>query len=489
MRLRKRMFGCVAMCLVLAMLLNGCSFHVGNTPKTEKYEDIFIDRMAEVKNQGKYVTKMVTYNYTLPGYGEMQIHVDTSEGHTFEMVEGTSGFQVKDADGNVALTGVITDKDQYKMFTAYANDDYVINGRPFYGLVNEYGSLDLYSYVADCGIDGGLILEATDEKLFRLVAFRGTPIEGALDQASYKGNIEDYEDVTEDEENLDFEKLFDEDTVGFANGYVFDLTEQKIEYHEGYYFKIEGSESVLETSITDEYSAAEAADIMVESLKADSGETPIMDVHSEGIYITGLYDDAFILCFLADGEDVTYILSLRTVDVDNGINIVNSIISDFLRGDATDASVRTEYGQPVEELEDDLLDDLADADSTSDDEYKPHTDKYYKIPSGYTCIYSCDYFDSFAGDEYEYTFNFDADEDLLAFAQGKGTKYLDYELKKVSEIDSSYGKIIICMHGNDGYYRYHALNEDGTVAIDFNSAYSDEIDKKTCEKLIKDVLK
>lgn len=492
--MRKRFAIVATIGMVIAVLLTGCSFSAGSSAKSEDYKDIFTDRYEEASKDNKYKGTMVAYNYSLPGYGEMQIYVDTTEGHKFELVENSSAFQVKDKDGNLAVTGMIMDKDQYAQYSAYANDNYVINGRQFYGLVNEYGSLDLYSYAADCGVDGGLVLEATEESLFRLVAFRGTPIEGALDQAAYKGVAEG----TETTEVIDVESLLGPTTMGFANGYVFDLTKCTIEDHQGFNFKIEGSESVVEAAITDEYTAFEAIDTMATNIKEESGEAPLIDTHKEGVYLTGFYNDAFILCFAAEGDGVTYIMSMRTVDADNCIDIFNGIISDFLRGGATEYSVRTEYGEEVGE-DDAVSDDLADIDeavdnilnedSSSDVEYEPHTDKYYKIPSGYTCIYSCDYFDTLAGDEYEYTFNFDADEELLSFAKGKGDKYLDYDLEKISEIDSSYGKIIICMHGNDGYYRYHAISEDGTVAIDFNSAYSEKIDKKTCEKLVKDVVK
>ena len=484
--MKKRIAIIVALSMALAMLLSGCSFNVGSSGGKEDYKDIFIDRYEEANQDNKYKGSMITYNYSLPGYGEMMIYVDTTEGHKFELVENSSAFQVKDSEGNIAVSGLIMDKEQYAEYSAYANDNYVINGRPFYGLVNEYGSLDLYSYAADCGVDGGLVLEATDEKLFRLVAFRGTPIEGALDQASYKGTIDD-----EIPEEIDVESLFGPTTIGFADGLVFDLSKSTIEDHQGFSFKIEGSESVVETGITDEYTPFEAIDTMATNIKEESGEAPVIDTHKEGVYLTGLYNDAFILCFAAQGEDVTYIMTMRTVDVDNSIDIFNGIISDFLKAGATEYSVRTEYGVEVSDDDDELAEADEDVDITDDEdiEYEPHTDKYYKIPAGYTCIYSCDYFDTIAGDEYEYTFNFDADEDLLAFAQGKGTKYLDYDLEKISEINSSYGKVIICMHGDDEYYRYHALTEDGTVAIDFNSAFSDEIDKKTCEKLIKDVLK
>ena len=494
MKLRRGIAGCILVSLTVLACLYGCGI---GTPAEKKlsYDDVFIDRHQEDKQDGAWKGSMIEYKYSLPGYGEMSIYVDTTEGHTFELIEGTSAFQVKDKDGNLAVTGLVMDKDQYKSITAYANDNYTINGRKFCGLINEYNSIDIYSYMADCGIDGGMCIEATDESLFKLVAFRGTPIEGALDQDAYKGKIEDVDTTVSTQEvepdidvTVDVQSLFDEDTMGFADGYVFNLSEVKIEEHNGYYFKIKDSESVIETAITSDYTAADAAQTMADSLKAASGETPVVDIHDEGVYITGLYENAFMLCFLADGVDTTYIMSMRTADADNSIKIFNSVISDFLAGGATDYSVRTEYGKPVDGGEDEKpVDDPVGEPLSA----TPKEGTYFNAPKGYECTYACEFFDTYSNDKYEYQFNYLEDEDLVAFAKGKNDEYLGQKINKVAEVkSSSNGKVIIGERTNgEGYYRYHAVSEDGVINIEFNSYYSEQLDKTTCEKLIKDVLK
>lgn len=295
--------------------------------------------------------------------------------------------------------------------------------------------------------------------------------------------------VTEEKtapDTVDVQSLLDEDTMGFADGYVFDLSEVKIEEHQDFYFKISGSESVIETATTNDFTASEAAQTMADNLKASSGETPVMDYHDEGVYITGLYNDEIMLCFLADGPETTYIMSMRTVDTENSIKIFNSVISDFLAGGATDSSLRTEYGQAVDGDSNPVETDNAEPEAIA----TPKEGTYYNAPKGYECTYTCDFFENYCNDEYEYQFNLSTDDDLLDFAKGKADIYLDQKITKITEVDSSYGKVVIGERTNgDGYYRYHAVSADGTVNIEFNSYYSEQIDKSTCEKLVKDVLK
>ncbi len=309
-------------------------------------------------------------------------------------------------------------------------------------------------------------------------------------------DVADTKEITES--TVDVQSLLDEDTMGFDNGYVFDLSEVRIEEHEGFYFKIEGSESVIETVVTKDFTASEAAQTMADNLKASSGETPVLDYHDEGVYITGIYNDEFMLCFLADGEDGTYIMSMRTVDADNSIKIFNSVISDFLAGGATDSSLRTEYGQAVDGNSQPVTDNATtenekksgDGDTEPAVDATPRQGTYYNAPKGYECTYSCEFFENYGNDEYEFQFNFLCDDELIEFANGKNDTYLDYKITKIGEVNSSSGKVIIGERTNgEEYYRYHAVSTDGTVNIEFNSYYSEKLDKSTCEKLVKSVLK
>lgn len=304
-----------------------------------------------------------------------------------------------------------------------------------------------------------------------------TETAGDIDEITEEPPVE--EDVVS--QPVDVEALLDEDTMGFSDGYVFDLSEVKIEEHQGFYFKIDGSESVIETVVTSDMDASTAAQTMADNLKATSGEAPVVDYHSEGIYITGLYEKQIMLCFLADGANGTYIMSMRTVDTENSIDIFNSVISDFLAGGATDASVRTEYGQPVES---------GNVEGTENEELTPNEGTYYNIPEGYKCTYTCEFFDIFENDDYEYQFNFTEDDDLTAFANGKSDTYIDQKITKIAEVNSANGKVVIGERVDDsGYYRYHAVNADGTVNIYLTTNFGEQIDKSTCEKLFKDVLK
>lgn len=70
----------------------------------------------------------------------------------------------------------------------------------------------IYTYLADCGIDCGMLLETgEDETGFSLGAFRGTPIDGASsDLYTYKGTAASTEEV--------MEEVAPEDTVASEDG-------------------------------------------------------------------------------------------------------------------------------------------------------------------------------------------------------------------------------------------------------------------------------
>ena len=172
--MKKRFAIIAALSMALTMLLSGCSFNVGSSGGKEDYKDIFIDRYEEANQDNKYKGSMVTYNYSLPGYGEMMIYVDTTEGHSFEVVQEAAGFKIKDKDGNDVLYGICLDKDMYAERTANCNETKTINGRDFIYVKNADGSEDCYTDVSDCGLNCGLALEIHDGNFdnFRLVAFR-----------------------------------------------------------------------------------------------------------------------------------------------------------------------------------------------------------------------------------------------------------------------------------------------------------------------------
>lgn len=191
----------VVLSVVMMIGMTGCGFSVGNVRKTENYKNLFPDKAATLGKS--YKTSNIGYRYTLGDDGaEMMIHVDTSEGHTFEVTNNPAGFKVKDQDGKEALYGIFMERNQYEQYSAFCDEVKTINGRDFLYVKNGDGSEDCYSYMADCGLDYGLVLEVHDGKTenFGLVAFRGNALEGAKsDVRYYQGDRADASTHAEDE--------------------------------------------------------------------------------------------------------------------------------------------------------------------------------------------------------------------------------------------------------------------------------------------------
>ena len=195
--------------LVLCLGLTACGFSVGNAGGKDDYKDLFPDRAETLGNA--YKTSNVGYDYSLGEYGKMKLYVDTSEGHSFELDQTYGGFVIKDKDGNEVLHTYPLQKDEYANMTAITDEIKTINGRQFfYSVDNLYRHA--YTYLADCGIDCGMLLETgEDETGFSLVAFRGTPIDGASsDPYTYKGTAASTEEV--------MEEVAPEDTVASEDG-------------------------------------------------------------------------------------------------------------------------------------------------------------------------------------------------------------------------------------------------------------------------------
>lgn len=279
------------------------------------------------------------------------------------------------------------------------------------------------------------------------------------------------EDIWNDEEFFeemeeDITEAEDATTVTFENGKSFQLTEVTIERYVENGYKLEGTESILEVGVFTDYPASELAGDMSELMKENSGEVPLMDYHDEGIYITGIMEDMFMLSFIReDDEGQTYILALYTVDTDNALDITNGIVSDFLASGIAGYAARTEYGEAITELNTDEL--------------------YYTIPDGYSCTYTCEYFSYFDNGEYQATLYEDQDEELERFFDGETDTYFEtYQLEEIGTLDSSYGTIHIVEGESDGVYQYFAASEDGTVTMSFTSNYADAMTLQECRQLI-----
>lgn len=190
----KKKIACTALALISAVAVTGCSFSFGNTSEVNKrHEELFPDK-AESSDQK---TSYIAYEFSLEGMGSMKVYVDTSEGHKFELDKENSGFIIKDKDGAEALHAYCMVEETYKSGTAGIENVKNINGRDFfYDKVEDYHSL--FSYMADCGLDCGMILQSNDSSTFGLVSFDGTPIEGASDDIYfYQGTLStDSEPIT-----------------------------------------------------------------------------------------------------------------------------------------------------------------------------------------------------------------------------------------------------------------------------------------------------
>lgn len=175
---------------VMLFNLTACGFSIGNTSSgSDDYDSLFPDTAAARGTTSK--TSQVGYDFSLGDYGSMKVYVDTSFGHSFELLTSDpAGFIIKDSSGNDAVYAVCLDKDAYADFTSVCDEVKTINGRDYLYRKNGDGSEDICSYMADCGLDVGLVLEIHDgnQKNFGLVAFRGTPIDGASsDVYAYQG--------------------------------------------------------------------------------------------------------------------------------------------------------------------------------------------------------------------------------------------------------------------------------------------------------------
>lgn len=189
--------------ILFCMATTGCGFRVGNVSGggSDGYEDVFPDRVAELGKSYKGST--LAYSFKLGDYGSMNVYVDTSEGHSFELDAENGGFAIQDKSGKEVLHAYGLDPEMYKAITAQLSEVRTINNRDFFFSVDS-DVFHTYSYFADCGLDCGMIFETEEgEDVFRLIAFRGTPIEGASsDLFAYQGVVSEVNE-TNDSQNTE----------------------------------------------------------------------------------------------------------------------------------------------------------------------------------------------------------------------------------------------------------------------------------------------
>lgn len=208
--MRKTIKSLIVLMILLVTLLcvTGCEIKIGGKDddskgKKESYKDLFPDAAAEKGSFAK--SSNLCYKFTLGSYGEMLVYVDTSEGHKFELQNENGGFNILDKDGEIVLYVACIEKAGYQVYVADINDVKTINNRDFFYRENADGSTDVFSYMADCGLDCGMVMETKgDSDAFRLVAFRGNPIEGASsDIYAYKESSDGNDPVDTTTEDTD----------------------------------------------------------------------------------------------------------------------------------------------------------------------------------------------------------------------------------------------------------------------------------------------
>lgn len=357
----------LAILLTAAMITaSGCNFKIGGDGGEKlTYNNLFTDAAAD---KGLvYTHSMVTYDYKLDnGYGAMKISVDTSDGHTFKMVEGQAAFDILDKDGKTVVHAVMTEPERYTAFTAEMSEEKTINGRKFFSIEDNAGQKCVASYMADCGINLGMLMFAEDYTSFRLVAFTGTPAEGSsADQYFYKG--------TKPAETT-------------------------------------AAETLEETAAT------------TEPAPETEGDAPIVTME-----------------YIPEPDDTEI-----TTD-DNSFSY----------------SV-------------DMIDGL---------------DRYYTVPDGAECTYSCEYFESFVFGEEQYTamLFFERDYTIDQFMNGGTDDYLGlYKLSKKTELTTRFGKTAVVEAVGENATEYYVWCADSDiVSINFRNTYGDPLTEEQCIDIVK----
>ena len=178
------------MSVVLLFLLAGCSVSVGQKNDPMLSKDFYEIFDKEKPKNGAYVNSKLIYNFTTQSYGKMYVAVDTTNGHSFHLDESGDFFTIEDKAGNVVIKANFYLKENYKKDSAKLTNIETINFRDYF--VGDYnGGYYAMSYMADCGLDLGIFLQAKDKEDFHLVAFGGTPLEGSSsDIHFYQGDSE-----------------------------------------------------------------------------------------------------------------------------------------------------------------------------------------------------------------------------------------------------------------------------------------------------------
>lgn len=171
--------------VVLTLSLAGCGFSIGTSSKSDDYSDVFKDPITSGK-----IHTMKSYQFTVGDYGSTTVYVDTTDGASFELVETPAGFKINSKSGDCILDASCVEKDYFKDYTMSCGEStYVYNDTEYLKRPdNNY----YCTYLANVGLDCGVIIEVTTAKDLSLIAFSGKPLEDS------SSDVDDYRGVSDE---------------------------------------------------------------------------------------------------------------------------------------------------------------------------------------------------------------------------------------------------------------------------------------------------
>lgn len=183
----KKIISCM-MAVMMALFFAGCSVSIGTPPRL--YDDVFT-----WGNESSMHSKE-TYKISLGEYGSMELHLDTSFGHQFELDGKTNTFEIRDKEGDIAVFGTFATEEQYRTITSMYDSLEIcrVNNRDLAVVYDDSGKYYAFTYLADCGLDAGLVLESEDDDNFKYLAFEGKALKGSsTDIRFYLGDSDNTE--------------------------------------------------------------------------------------------------------------------------------------------------------------------------------------------------------------------------------------------------------------------------------------------------------
>ena len=183
MKIKKLLTVFVGVALILSLV--GCGFSIGTSSKSSDYSDVFTDPITAGK-----IHTMKSYQFTVGDYGSTTVYVDTTDGASFELVETPAGFKINSKSGDCILDASCVDKDYFKDYTVSCGEStYVYNDTEYLKRPdNNY----YCTYLANVGLDCGVIIEAITAKDLSLIAFSGKPLEDS------SSDVDDYRGVSDE---------------------------------------------------------------------------------------------------------------------------------------------------------------------------------------------------------------------------------------------------------------------------------------------------